>query len=709
MAGQTNIGTLISSAIRPNNSADPIASAYSNEILGGHHTYATIDERNAIIIERRQWGMIVSVYADANSLNNKTYQLRYIGGASLSDNSNWVDYIGNSTKSLTEWVNSVNSVLLAQPSSPTAGDRYLVGTSSSSTISGGWATNAPGFIAEYTTTWTYTYPTNGYSVRADNESNILYKYNGSYPTGFWSKDKLTQIHSLDLNGDGSSYTGTTSNTLTSYSSDMMLLCKFNITNATASITINVDGIGSLPVKKPSNIGLVDLYQSEIKPNNIYSLFYDKTALCWQFIKTYSNDAFNVLFYVEPTEYVVIPPYVEYLVYGDMTVEGNVINYGKIVIQNGDLIIQNQGVVSNLNSGIVELVTLSVTASNSGGNGATGPTGPSGLTGATGATGATGPAGLTGATGIGIAGATGATGAAGPIGPTGPSAGTASIPNWEQVLTAGNVSNTYSYDELHFQLISQFYPGGPLTNVMEFKRNSIYILNNAANTGVILSGNGVGSKHNIFSGSNTGFGISGNGIILRTNPAASAVATINTDSMVQSTVFRLPQYIGTASYLTFATSVNGVFADMYGNVTISGGGGGTGATGPAGLTGATGATGIGIAGATGATGPAGLTGATGATGIGMTGATGSSSITAQVTGVTLLSTGWSLISGLYQYTYSNVNITSLSIIDIIPDNETIDIVIEAKILPKTVSATGYVVCYAVNLPTGDIGVTINIIK
>ena len=206
MAGQINVGTLVSSAIRPNNSADPISSAYSNEILGGHHTYATIAERNAIIIERRQWGMIVSVYADPNSINNKTYQLKYNSSSLLSDNTNWVDYIANSTKTTTEWANSVNSVLIAQPASPANGDRYLVGTSSNSIISGSWATNSPGFIAEYNGTWVYTYPTNGYSVRADNESNILYKYNGTYPTGFWSKDKLTQIHSVDLRVDGLSYT-----------------------------------------------------------------------------------------------------------------------------------------------------------------------------------------------------------------------------------------------------------------------------------------------------------------------------------------------------------------------------------------------------------------------------------------------------------------------------------------------------------------------
>ena len=570
MAGQINVGTLVSSAIRPNNSADPISSAYSNEILGGHHTYATLAERNAIIIERRQWGMIVSVYADPNPINNKTYQLKYVIGGLLSDNANWVDYIANSTKTTTEWANSVNSVLLAQPASPANGDRYLVGTSSSSTISGGWATNAPGFIAEYNTTWTYTYPTNGYSVRADNESNILYKYNGVYPSGFWSKDKLTQIHSVDLSGDGLSYTGTTSNTITSYSSDMMLLSKFNISNTTtASLTVNVDGIGALPVKKPSNSGLIDLYLNEIKPNNLYSLFYDKAVPCWQFIKTYSNDTFNIFFYVGPDEHIVIPPYTEYLIYGDMTVEGTVLNYGKLVIQNGDLIIQNQGVVSNLNSGIVELVSLGLTSSSIGGNGATGPTGPAGLTGATGAT---GPSGLTGATGAtGPSGLTGATGATGPSGLTGA-------------------------------------------------------------TGA------------------TGIGLTG---------------------------------------ATGATGIGLI--------------GATGATGPQGLIGPTGPSGSGEGGS-GATGPAGATGATGATG-----STGLSNITQQVTSVTLLNTGWSLISGLYQYTYSNVNITSLSIVDIIPDNESINVVIEARILPKTVSASGYVICYAVNQPTDDIGVTINIIK
>jgi hypothetical protein len=46
-----NIGTLISSAIRPNDSLDPIASAFGNEIKGGLHCYQSIAQRNAFLLE----------------------------------------------------------------------------------------------------------------------------------------------------------------------------------------------------------------------------------------------------------------------------------------------------------------------------------------------------------------------------------------------------------------------------------------------------------------------------------------------------------------------------------------------------------------------------------------------------------------------------------------------------------------------------------
>lgn len=80
---------------------------------------------------------------------------------------------------------------------------------------------------------------------------------------------------------------------------------------------------------------------------------------------------------------------------------------------------------------------------------------------------------------------------------------------------------------------------------------------------------------------------------------------------------------------------------------------------------------------------------------------------QVTPITLTAASWSLVSGLYEYTYSNANILSTSIVDVIPASTTIAIVKAADIMPATSSASGSVKIYATNLPTSDITVTFNI--
>jgi len=80
---------------------------------------------------------------------------------------------------------------------------------------------------------------------------------------------------------------------------------------------------------------------------------------------------------------------------------------------------------------------------------------------------------------------------------------------------------------------------------------------------------------------------------------------------------------------------------------------------------------------------------------------------QVTPITLTAASWSLVSGLYEYTYSNANILSTSIVDVIPASSTIAIVKAADIMPATLSASGSVKIYATNLPTSDITVTFNI--
>ena len=82
-------------------------------------------------------------------------------------------------------------------------------------------------------------------------------------------------------------------------------------------------------------------------------------------------------------------------------------------------------------------------------------------------------------------------------------------------------------------------------------------------------------------------------------------------------------------------------------------------------------------------------------------------TLQVTPVTLASVNWTLVSGLYEYDYSNANITVNTIVDVIPANASISIVRTADVLPLTVSSAGSVKLYATNAPSGDITVTINI--
>lgn len=80
---------------------------------------------------------------------------------------------------------------------------------------------------------------------------------------------------------------------------------------------------------------------------------------------------------------------------------------------------------------------------------------------------------------------------------------------------------------------------------------------------------------------------------------------------------------------------------------------------------------------------------------------------QVGSLTLTTAGWSLVSGLYEQDLANANITAASIVDVIPDNAAIATVIAAGILPRTDSAAGSVKVYSQNLPTANIGVTINI--
>jgi hypothetical protein len=354
-----NTGTLISAAIRPVDSLDTIATAYASEVKGGLHTVSTSTDRDNIIFERREWGMMCYVVAD-----NKTYQLKYnYISTDIMNNSNWVEFSGASGGgSSTEWLDSVKSILGSQPGSPVNGDRYLISSSPSGVVWSGY----PDHVAQWnsvTSNWDMTIPTDGMSVRVDNEDESIYKYEGVYPSGVWKKERLNQIFSIEpTTSNGLSYSVTTSPTFSSYQKDMMFLTKFSSSNIGSTVSININSLGSKLVKKPTSSGLSGFYPNDIEPGLIYNLTYDGTY--FQLNRPYVNeDLFNVKYYVEPTDYIVVPQNYQYWVYGGLEIAGTLINYGQVVIANGSLILSG-GTFSGMPGSNLVLLTLTSGATTS---------------------------------------------------------------------------------------------------------------------------------------------------------------------------------------------------------------------------------------------------------------------------------------------------------------------------------------------------------
>lgn len=80
---------------------------------------------------------------------------------------------------------------------------------------------------------------------------------------------------------------------------------------------------------------------------------------------------------------------------------------------------------------------------------------------------------------------------------------------------------------------------------------------------------------------------------------------------------------------------------------------------------------------------------------------------QVTGKTVATGAWSLVSGIYEASISDSAILSTSIVDVIPDNGSASTIVDAKMLPRTDSSTGSVKIYSTDLPAATITVTLNI--
>ena len=352
-----NIGTLVSAAIRPNDEFDPIATAYGNEIKGGLHSYETIGEIQTIITSRREWGMLASVYNEG--ANNGTYKLTYgYFNTDITDNANWVK-TSIDTKSTTEWVDSVISILTIEPLlEPNLGDRYLLGTTSSVAPTGAlWTGIDATTIVEYNIQgfWDITYPTNGMTVRVDSDNNLMYKYTGTFPDGEWKLERITNVFYIEpSSSNGITYSTTTNPKFTSYTNDLIFLTKFFTPNI-GSASLSINGLGYKQIKIATTSGLRDLILTDIDTTSIYSLSYNGTY--FQLTKPFPSDAHNIEFYIAATETMTVGDYEQYWVYGDLTIAGNMVNYGKVIVANGSIILQGSGTLNNQGDGEVILVDL----------------------------------------------------------------------------------------------------------------------------------------------------------------------------------------------------------------------------------------------------------------------------------------------------------------------------------------------------------------
>jgi hypothetical protein len=331
-----NVGTLISASIRPNDSLDPIASAWAKEVKGGLHTTTDSSDRNSIIFQRREWGMMCYVTNE-----NKTYQLTYnYSNTDIMNNSNWKEF-NNSISNGGEWIDSVFSIRNDEPISPTNGDRYIIGSLPTGLI---WSSKSPGLVVQWNSglsQWDETEPTNGTSVRVDDVDNSIWKYLGTFSVGSWNQEKSNLVRSLVLTSvDSVNYTGASNPTFSQYSKDIVLLTSFSSTNIGMTVSININGLGQKYVKKVSKDGLTQFNPSDIKIDTIYNLFYDGTY--FQLTLGQNESLFNVKYYIEPGDYIVIPQYYQYWVYGDLTIAGTLVNYGHLITANGQMIISGSG-------------------------------------------------------------------------------------------------------------------------------------------------------------------------------------------------------------------------------------------------------------------------------------------------------------------------------------------------------------------------------
>lgn len=275
-------GTIISAPIRPSGPDALFATLFSNEIKGSHHTYETIEERNEIIEQRRDWGMLATVYGEASSDLNKTYQLKkgHVD-TDINNDNNWIVYSPLDIPINTEWQDSVKGIYDFEPSA-LQGDRILVSTSPTGEFAAAGAANK---IAIYNQNkipaggWDYLTPQEGWTIRVDNIKNTIFKYTGSS----WKREVQNTVRYIDVSSvDNVNYTFTTTTIepLDVYSYSVYYV-NFGSTNSGTPVTLNIDSLGPIEIKKFSNGSLVSLIANDLVPGIQYQVLWNSYSSVFQ--------------------------------------------------------------------------------------------------------------------------------------------------------------------------------------------------------------------------------------------------------------------------------------------------------------------------------------------------------------------------------------------------------------------------------------------
>jgi len=367
-----NKGTLVSSTIRPLSTNSSMATAVANEILGGYHTVNTYTDRDAITYDRRTFGMLVYV------LNtDEFYQLKTTNSADLSDNLNWTLVTFSGGGSGTEWLDSVISRSGTPPISPSVGDRYLVVGGS-----GIWTTFNDLIVEWNGLSYDLTVPTEGTTVRADNETTCIYVYlNADYPSGTWTKqDFVVDPFEPLWNIEPSKTINVGTNSEYLIYGDLNVDGVVNTWGKVVVLNGAITGSGSVNILAGGSVQQVDML-TEIYGGTGISI--EATSLSTRSVSvdivagsgiTLSNSGNSLVvsaigsatasgatkYVIQSTETITVPDYEEYWIYGDLTVFGtlDIGTYGKVVVANGNFIAASGSLVNNMgNVEVYDLLTV----------------------------------------------------------------------------------------------------------------------------------------------------------------------------------------------------------------------------------------------------------------------------------------------------------------------------------------------------------------